>query len=91
MVIYLFQNNIIMEANAVNELTKLKNDINTLIESRGEKIMDSTESVELQNDLQRNVIDFMNETIEQIDLLLENITNGDYDNFIDEPDDDSSF
>jgi hypothetical protein len=59
-----------------------------VIEIRGEKVLDSTNKSELQEDLQRNIIDYITETIEQIDLMIDNIESGEYDQTPDEEFDD---
>jgi hypothetical protein len=68
-----------MHGKTIKQLLNLKDDLNSVIEIRGEKVLDSTNIPELQEQLQRNVIDYITETIEQIDLIIDNIENGEYD------------
>ncbi len=68
-----------MHGKTIKQLLNLKDDLNSVIEIRGEKVLDSTNIPELQEQLQRNVIDYITETIEQIDIIIDNIENGEYD------------
>ena len=68
-----------MHGKTIKQLLNLKDDLNSVIEIRGEKVLDSTNKSELQEDLQRNIIDYITETIEQIDLMIDNIESGEYD------------
>jgi hypothetical protein len=77
-----------MHGKTIKQLLNLKDDLNSVIEIRGEKVLDSTNKSELQEDLQRNIIDYITETIEQIDLMIDNIESGEYDQTPDEEFDD---
>lgn len=73
-----------MHGKTIKQLLNLKDDLNSVIEIRGEKVLDSTNKSELQEDLQRNIIDYITETIEQIDLMIDNIESGEYDQTTDD-------
>jgi RNA polymerase-binding transcription factor DksA len=73
-----------MHGKILKQLLSFKDDLNSVLETKTDKLLDSTDSVELQEELQRNVIDYVSETIEQIDIILENIENGEYDEPIDD-------
>lgn len=77
-----------MHGKTIKQLLNLKDDLNSVIEIRGEKVLDSTNKSELQEDLQKNIIDYITETIEQIDLMIDNIESGEYDQTSDEEFDD---
>lgn len=69
-----------MYTKTIKQIMSIKDELSDIIEFKTEKLFDSTDSNELQNDLQRNVIDYISDTIEQIDIILENIESGEYDN-----------
>lgn len=73
-----------MYGKTLKQLLSFKDELNTLLESRSDKLLDSTNSTDLQEELQRNVIDYISETIEQIDIIIENIESGEYDQTSDE-------
>lgn len=77
-----------MHGKTLKQLLSFKDELNTLLESRSDKLLDSTNSTDLQEELQRNVIDYISETIEQIDIIIENIESGEYDQTSDEEFDD---
>ena len=68
-----------MHHKTLKQLNSLRDNINELYENNADKIIESTESADLQSELQRNVINYLTETIEQIDIIMENIENGEYD------------
>lgn len=77
-----------MHGKTLKQLLSLKDELSSVLESRSDKLLDSTNSAELQEELQRNVIDYISETIEQIDITIENIENGEYDQTSDDEFDD---
>jgi RNA polymerase-binding transcription factor DksA len=77
-----------MHGKTLKQLLSMKDELNSILESRSDKLLDSTNSAELQEELQRNVIDYISETIEQIDITIENIENGEYDQNSDDEFDD---
>ncbi len=68
-----------MYGKTIKQLLAVKDELNEILDVRSEKLLDSVNSFELQTELQRNVIDYITETIEQIDIILENIESGGYD------------
>ena len=77
-----------MHGKTLKQLLSLKDELSSVLETRSDKLLDSTNSAELQEELQRNVIDYISETIEQIDITIENIENGEYDQTSDDEFDD---
>lgn len=77
-----------MHGKTLKQLLSLKDELSSVLENRSDKLLDSTNSGELQEELQRNVIDYISETIEQIDITIENIENGEYDQTSDDEFDD---
>jgi RNA polymerase-binding transcription factor DksA len=77
-----------MHSKTLKQLLSLKDELSGALETKSDKLLDSTTSAELQEEIQRNVINFISETIEQIDIILENIENGGYDEEFDEEFDD---
>ncbi len=77
-----------MHGKTLKQLLSFKDELNTLLENRTDKLLYSTNSADLQEELQRDVIDYVSETIEQIDIIIENIESGEYDQTSDEELDD---
>jgi hypothetical protein len=77
-----------MHGKTIKQLLSIKDELNTIIEGGSDKLLDSTNSPDLQEELQINVINYISETIEQIDVILENIESGEYDEEPDEEFDD---
>jgi hypothetical protein len=77
-----------MHGKTIKQLLSIKDELNTIIEGGSDKLLDSTNSPDLQEELQINVINYILETIEQIDVILENIESGEYDEEPDEEFDD---
>lgn len=67
-----------MHSKTLKQLLSFKDELNGILENKTDKLLDSTDSPELQEEIQRKVINFISETIEEIDIILENIENGDY-------------
>jgi hypothetical protein len=76
-----------MHHKTLKQLNSLRDSISELYENNADKIIESTESGDLQSELQRNVINYLTETIEQIDIIMENIENGEYDEAVDNDED----
>jgi anti-sigma28 factor (negative regulator of flagellin synthesis) len=74
-----------MYTKTLKHLSIIKDELENLLESHSEKVLD-TKSFELQDDIERNVINSINEVIEQIEMISEDIENGTYE--IDVEDDD---
>ena len=67
-----------MHNKTVRKLMSLKNELNSLLEEKPH-VIDSTRSVLLQNDIEKNIFDVISETIDEVDVVIESIENGDYD------------
>jgi hypothetical protein len=68
-----------MHGKTIKQLLSLKDELNSILETRSEKLLDSTKSSGLQEELQRNIVDYLSETIDQIDMIMDNIEGGEYD------------
>ena len=68
-----------MHGKTIKQLLSLKDELNSILETRSEKLLDSTKSSNLQEELQRNIVDYLSETIDQIDMIMDNIEGGEYD------------
>lgn len=68
-----------MQEKIINELLSLREELSMLSDKYGESILYITNSSDLQNDIQINVINFLNEANDEIDTIIENIENGEYD------------
>jgi len=66
-----------MYTKTLKHLSIIKDELENLLESHSEKVLD-TKSFELQDDIERNVINSINEVIEQIEMISEDIENGTY-------------
>ena len=66
-----------MYTKTLKHLSIIKDELENLLESHSEKVLD-TKSYELQDDIERNVINSINEVIEQIEMITEDIENGTY-------------
>jgi len=66
-----------MYTKTLKHLSIIKDELENLLESHSEKVLD-TKSFELQDDIERNVINSINEIIEQIEIISEDIENGTY-------------
>lgn len=66
-----------MHSETLKKLISLKDELNNILEN-SETLLDSTDSLELQQEIEKNVINYITETIDEIDIILENIENGDY-------------
>jgi RNA polymerase-binding transcription factor DksA len=68
-----------MHHKTLKQLNTLRDNLSELHENSTDKLIESTNSNDLQNEIQRNVINYITETIDQIDIIMENIENGEYD------------
>jgi RNA polymerase-binding transcription factor DksA len=66
-----------MYTKTLKHLSIIKDELENLLESHSEKVLD-TKSYELQDDIERNIINSINEVIEQIEMITEDIENGTY-------------
>jgi RNA polymerase-binding transcription factor DksA len=67
-----------MNINTLTRLIEIKEELNLIVDSKSESLLESTEQEDLQSEIERNVIDYMKETIEQIEIIIEGIEKGDY-------------
>jgi hypothetical protein len=59
-------------------LNSLREELQDIIDGQSDKILDSTKSPQLQDDIQRNIIDLISETIDGIDNIVESIDRDEY-------------
>lgn len=67
-----------MNINTLTQLIEIKEELSLIVDSKSESLLESTEQEDLQSEIERNVIDYMKETIEQIEIIIEGIEKGDY-------------
>jgi len=48
-----------MHGKTIKQLLSLKDELNSILETRSEKLLDSTKSSGLQEELQRNIVDYL--------------------------------
>lgn len=75
-----------MYTKTIKHLSIIREELENLLESHSDKVLD-TKSFELQDDIERNVINSINEIIEQIEIISEDIESGTYEEDIDEDED----
>lgn len=74
-----------MYSKVSKELNTIKKQLNDIIENQTDTLIDATRSSKLKATLQKNVLDNITQTIEEIDLIFDDIygdefnTNLDYD------------
>ena len=76
-----------MYTKTLKHLTIIREELENLLESHSEKAL-QTKSFELQDDIERNVINPINDVIEQIELITEDIESGTYEVGNNDEDDD---
>lgn len=74
---YLCKIDIRMQTKTIKVLNDTRIELEGLLESYSEKLLD-VKSLELQDDIERTIIDRINEIIEEIEIITENIENGFY-------------
>ena len=75
-----------MYTKTIKHLSIIREELENLLESHSDKVLD-TKSFELQDDIERNVINSINEIIEQIEIISEDIESGTYEEDIDDDED----
>jgi hypothetical protein len=75
-----------MYTKTLRNLTIIREELEGLLDNHSEKLL-NTKSVDLQDDIEKNIINVLNEVIEQIDVITENIETGSYDSTDDFSDD----
>ena len=74
-----------MNENAINKQIKvIKDKLNSIISDDIEKLLNIINCSEMEEDIQKNIIDYINIAIEQCDIVLENYYDGEYDGDSDE-------
>lgn len=66
-----------MYTKTIKLLGDTRRELEDLLETSSEKLL-NTKSPELQGDIERNIIDRINEIIEEIEIITENIETGFY-------------
>lgn len=69
-----------MYAKVLKHLNSIREELQDIIDGQTDRLLDSTKSTELQNDIQRNVIDSITNTIDEIDTITDAIDNDEYNN-----------
>lgn len=69
-----------MYAKVLKHLNSIREELQDIIDGQTDRLLDSTKSIELQNDIQRNVIDSITNTIDEIDTITDAIDNDEYNN-----------
>jgi hypothetical protein len=67
-----------MHSETLKLLYQFKDNLVTLTESKGEVLINSTNSIDLENELETKVVGYINETIEEIDTIIGDIEDGVY-------------
>jgi predicted DNA-binding protein len=75
-----------MYTKTLKHLTIIQEELETLLDNYSEKLL-NTKSVDLQDDIEKNIINALNDVVEQIDVITENIETGSYDSADDFNDD----
>jgi hypothetical protein len=76
-----------MYTKTIKHLTTVKETLEELLDEHSEKMLDA-QSIDLQNDIEKDIIDPIKETLEQIDIIIDNIETGSYSLDNDDFDDD---
>jgi hypothetical protein len=66
-----------MHTKTIKHLTTVRGGLEELLDEYSEKML-NVQSIDLQNDIERDVIDPIKETLEQIDIIIDNIETGSY-------------
>ncbi len=67
-----------MYAKVLKHLNSLREELQDIIDGQSDRLLDSTKSTQLQDEIQRNVIDTITSAIEEIDYIIDGIDGGDY-------------
>lgn len=67
-----------MYAKVLKHLNSVREELQDIIDGQSDRLLDSTKSTQLQDDIQRNVIDTINSAIEEIDYIIDGIDGNDY-------------
>ena len=66
-----------MYTKTLKHLTVIREELEELLDEHSEKLL-NTKSIDLQDDIEKNIINVLNEVVEQIDIIIENIETGSY-------------
>jgi hypothetical protein len=66
-----------MHTKTLKHLTVIREELEGLLDEHSEKLL-NTKSIDLQDDIEKNIINVLNEVVEQIDVITENIETGSY-------------
>lgn len=70
-----------MNEKVINKQIKvIKDKLNSIISDDIEKLLNIINCSEMEQDIQKNIIDYINIVIEQCDVILENYYDGEYSN-----------
>jgi replicative DNA helicase len=67
-----------MSVRVLNELYSIREQLSEILDNHSDKLIESTRSRSLKEELQTNVIDMMSQTIDEIDKICDNIEGNDY-------------
>jgi hypothetical protein len=67
-----------MYAKVLKHLNLLREELQDIIDGQSDRLLESTKSAQLQDDIQRNVIDTITSAIEEIDVIIDAIDSDDY-------------
>jgi len=67
-----------MSVRVLNELYSIREQLSEILDNHSDKLIESTRSRSLKEELQTNVIDMMSQTIDDIDKICDNIEGNDY-------------
>lgn len=67
-----------MYTKTIKHLTTVREGLEELLDDHSEKML-AAQSIDLQNDIEKNIIDPIKETLEQIEVIIDNIESGSYD------------
>ena len=79
-----------MYTKTIKHLTTVRGTLEELLDEHSEKIL-NVQSIDLQNDIEKDIIDPIKETLEQIDIIIDNIETGSYDSNDEFDDDDDDY
>ena len=68
-----------MYSSILNQLNSIREELTDIIDGKSEKLIDSTRSIKLKDEIQKNVLDMITQTIDEIDTIVDDIDNNEYD------------
>ena len=60
-------------------MNSIREELTDIIDGKSEKLIDSTRSIKLKDEIQKNVLDMITQTIDEIDTIVDDIDNNEYD------------